>query len=543
MPPADRRPTLSVCMVVRDAQDDIVAALQSVRPIADSIVVVDTGSIDDTIERARTLGATVVERPWDNDFSAARNHALNHVAGDWILWLDSAETITAETAAHLRDFVNHRARRNKAYALLVQVPAAASHKNLSPEQAARIRLLPARNGIQYSGRICERLQPALREAAIGTEVLGFRIHRNYGDQLPETCAAKARRNLRIAARETAEGMARPEVLVATAEAHAVLEDHDTAARVFRQAIDASQRGTTEMLEAYYGLLASFDKDPAGAEEQIATCLKALDVFPLDAQLLCAMGGYLLKQRRLDLASRAYEIAVNYGQINPYAWHLTEILPIAAISLSLTLQLQGQDAEAEAMLAEFLERHPEADRARRHMLELHIKHGAADQALAIFDQLPASTPFREALRSAVRGALLATAKNWTAARSYLETAFAAGCRDPLCLRWLAITYLALGQHDRARPILETWQVQDPDCREVACYLGRFAEQQARGGTDALRAEPAAGGQPSKAPVPGAGLPRHIRIDAGKHDASRRESPGSPVHDPRGSRPLFDPPASV
>jgi hypothetical protein len=58
-----------------------------------------------------------------------------------------------------------------------------------------------------------------------------------------------------------------------------------------------------MLEGYYGLLTTFDGDPSQSDQQITACLEALEVYPLDAQLLVAMGGYMQNQNRLDLAAR------------------------------------------------------------------------------------------------------------------------------------------------------------------------------------------------------------------------------------------------
>ncbi|MEN6493336.1 MAG: glycosyltransferase, partial [Thermoguttaceae bacterium] len=84
-----RRPRLSVAMIVRDEQDVLAASLESVRSIADEIIVLDTGSADQTPTLARKLGAKVCRAGWDDDFSAARNRLLEEVTGDWILWLDA----------------------------------------------------------------------------------------------------------------------------------------------------------------------------------------------------------------------------------------------------------------------------------------------------------------------------------------------------------------------------------------------------------------------------------------------------------------------
>ncbi|MBX3746076.1 MAG: HAD-IA family hydrolase [Verrucomicrobiae bacterium] len=87
------RPRLSVCLIVRNEEEFLPACLASVRSIADQIVVVDTGSTDRTVEIAGEFGAEVYSFEWCDDFSAARNAALERVTGDWVLALDADEEL------------------------------------------------------------------------------------------------------------------------------------------------------------------------------------------------------------------------------------------------------------------------------------------------------------------------------------------------------------------------------------------------------------------------------------------------------------------
>jgi glycosyltransferase involved in cell wall biosynthesis/Tfp pilus assembly protein PilF len=87
---------LTVCLIARNEEKFIARCLASVRSLADQIVVVDTGSTDRTVEIAKEHGAEVHSFPWCDDFSAARNAALDRVRGDWVLVLDADEELTAE---------------------------------------------------------------------------------------------------------------------------------------------------------------------------------------------------------------------------------------------------------------------------------------------------------------------------------------------------------------------------------------------------------------------------------------------------------------
>jgi tetratricopeptide (TPR) repeat protein len=80
-------------MIVRDEAQNLPLCLESVRGVVDEIIVVDTGSTDETIAIARSYSATVYEQTWQHDFAAARNYALQFVQGEWVLVLDADEVL------------------------------------------------------------------------------------------------------------------------------------------------------------------------------------------------------------------------------------------------------------------------------------------------------------------------------------------------------------------------------------------------------------------------------------------------------------------
>ena len=93
---------LSLSMIVRDEAERLPQCLASVADFVDEMVVLDTGSQDDTVAVARSLGATVHEIAWPGDFAPARNRALELVQGDWVLVLDADERLRAEARAPLQ---------------------------------------------------------------------------------------------------------------------------------------------------------------------------------------------------------------------------------------------------------------------------------------------------------------------------------------------------------------------------------------------------------------------------------------------------------
>jgi glycosyltransferase involved in cell wall biosynthesis len=99
--PVGQRVRLSQCMIVKNEEKNIEKALSWAKDIAFEQIVVDTGSTDRTVELAEKMGAKVYRFEWINDFSAAKNFAMNQAKGDWIAILDADEYMLAEDAAEL----------------------------------------------------------------------------------------------------------------------------------------------------------------------------------------------------------------------------------------------------------------------------------------------------------------------------------------------------------------------------------------------------------------------------------------------------------
>lgn len=98
-------PGLSLCMIVKDEEILLPECLESVQGVVDELIVVDTGSQDQTVELAQTAGAKVFDFPWQDDFAAARNFSLEQATQDWILVLDADERLMEDCVAELRDTI------------------------------------------------------------------------------------------------------------------------------------------------------------------------------------------------------------------------------------------------------------------------------------------------------------------------------------------------------------------------------------------------------------------------------------------------------
>jgi len=322
---------LSVALIVCDEEDVLADTLASVQGIADQIVVLDTGSTDETVAIARQHGALVGQMPWSDDFAAARNECMKLANGNWLLWLDAGEQLDADTAAELREFIDREADQQLVYTLMVEMPSVVS--SATAEQILQPRLMPAGAKLLFTGRVRESVRMSMDVAGLTIGAAPGRIVRHARENLPARKTNKAQRDVRLASIEAAElGRWTPRLFLVAGESYITLGASESAVEIFRQAIAAAPADSTELLEAYYGLMTALDRDPGAGDELLATCLEALHRFPFDAHLLLAMGHYLQLRQRPDMAIRAFEAVVRFGKVNGDIWHLKQWKSLAATCL-------------------------------------------------------------------------------------------------------------------------------------------------------------------------------------------------------------------
>jgi GT2 family glycosyltransferase len=200
-------PLVSACMIVRDEEPNLLACISSLTGFADEVVVYDTGSKDNTVELARSLGARVAEGTWEDDFSKARNQSLELCRGEWILWIDADETLALEDPARLRRLLKSVPEGTDALAVTIENLSGSGIEGRFTHVAAR---LFRRERCMWSGRLHE--QVVLRDGG-GLPVCAHQgtariFHRGYLASMI-TAKAKEGRNAGLAALEVASGLRDP----------------------------------------------------------------------------------------------------------------------------------------------------------------------------------------------------------------------------------------------------------------------------------------------------------------------------------------------
>ena len=92
---------ISLCMIVKDEEEVLGRCLECASRVADEIVIVDTGSTDNTRGIAKAFTEKIYETAWEDDFAKARNLSFSKATGDYLLWLDADDVIPEESLALL----------------------------------------------------------------------------------------------------------------------------------------------------------------------------------------------------------------------------------------------------------------------------------------------------------------------------------------------------------------------------------------------------------------------------------------------------------
>lgn len=94
--------TISLCLIVKNEEKVLARCLDSVKGFADEIVIVDTGSADETKKIAERYTDRIYDFVWRDDFSAARNYSFSLASMDYCMWLDADDVVPEEAGRRIR---------------------------------------------------------------------------------------------------------------------------------------------------------------------------------------------------------------------------------------------------------------------------------------------------------------------------------------------------------------------------------------------------------------------------------------------------------
>ncbi len=187
---------ISLCMIVKNEEAFLERCLQSVHLFVDEIIIVDTGSNDRTKEIARTFTDKIYDFEWINDFSAARNEALKHATGQWILVMDADEYMEENEIRGLRERLGKEQPKSNVIYELTICNFQGTGNNIWVTEAQVVRVFANGVGISYQRPVHEQPTPS-KDATSQVLRLPYSIlHSGYLNEIIEA-KGKHERNLSI----------------------------------------------------------------------------------------------------------------------------------------------------------------------------------------------------------------------------------------------------------------------------------------------------------------------------------------------------------
>lgn len=150
--------TISLCMIVKNEEKVLARCLESAKVFADEIVIVDTGSTDETKRIAERYTDRVYDFTWRDDFSAARNYSFSLAAMDYCMWLDADDVVPEEAGKRIREL---KAQLPLDISVVTMKYVTAFDDTGRPAFLFdRERLLRRSDGFIWKGRVHEAIEPS-----------------------------------------------------------------------------------------------------------------------------------------------------------------------------------------------------------------------------------------------------------------------------------------------------------------------------------------------------------------------------------------------
>lgn len=306
---ASARAAVCLCIIARDEEAFLNDCLNSAKDVVDHIVLVDTGSTDRTVEIARTHNAEIHSHEWTDSFAEARNVALSHATGDWILVLDADERLD-EKSKHVIIRAVNRADAD-AYEILIR-----NYRSEGPSAEVfshrTCRLYRNRPEYRYRGRAHEAIVPSI-EAADGKVARLDAVIHHYGYR-PEMMdeRGKNERYIRLLMADLNDDPGDVHCLYNLGAAHWSSGDYDKAVHYFDQAAKSMRPDDSYLQPVWLSLTNALVKT-GRAELALAAASRAENMGIRHPQLSFCRANALLLLKRYQEAIDEFQSAIHVGR--------------------------------------------------------------------------------------------------------------------------------------------------------------------------------------------------------------------------------------
>jgi glycosyltransferase involved in cell wall biosynthesis len=334
--------SLTLSMIVKNEEKYLKDCLESVKNLVNEIVIVDTGSADNTVSIAKEYNAKVYNFEWCNDFSAARNYALSKSTGDWILYLDADERLEPGSIHELKKILNTVTKAG--YFCTVK---SIDSENERDHSIRYVRLFKNSPDIKFHGKVHEQITDSLIENGYQIQHSKIVINHIGYDVSKEEKEKKAKRNLELLLEDYNQSKSSYS-LFQLGQTYYILENNDKAKEIFSELIKKDDLDNALKAEAY-AYLAQIEHSKFNSTEAEKLIDKAIELNPKQTYYYLFMSKVYLRQQNLykakiyaKKAMEANKSINNYELLNKQTIYVDNR---EIIYFGLFLSFRSQDSDS------------------------------------------------------------------------------------------------------------------------------------------------------------------------------------------------------
>lgn len=301
---------ISACLITKNEEKNIARCIKSFKEAVDEIILVDTGSTDNTVKIARRFGAKVFYFKWNNNFSDARNYALKQAKGNWIIFLDADEYFCDNSIKNLKNLMRSVHEEKKVDSLYIKIV----HLNQDGKRKNSVflhRIFKNDKKIKYFGSIHETIKREdgkLNSIYIPEDQLKI-YHTGYSSE--SILEDKAQRNLKALIKELENGNDSPQILWYLSECYYLLKDFNKTIKYAKQYFKCNVMLDYNVL-LYINMIESMMKLDYDIEEILIEVNNALKDFPSHPDIHNLKARVMFINKRYNEALQSYDSTIYHG---------------------------------------------------------------------------------------------------------------------------------------------------------------------------------------------------------------------------------------
>lgn len=225
---------LSLCMIVRNEEENIERCLKSAKKIVDEIIIIDTGSTDVTKKICFGYTDKIYDFEWNDNFAEARNFSISKASNDWVLILDADEEVIYFNKESILRFIRNKSN-DKIVGRIKRINFMDDNKGLR-KYSERVNRMFNKNYFCYKGTIHEQIDSKSGED-YNTELIDISVE--HGGYLKGNMSKKDKltRNINLLNKEIEKNLEDPYLFFQLGKSYYMLREFEKACKCFEKSLE------------------------------------------------------------------------------------------------------------------------------------------------------------------------------------------------------------------------------------------------------------------------------------------------------------------